>query len=54
MKRTIVSLAVSATCAIGVGALADTQESGRMVSRNLHPFANPSGAAATFSTATSG
>ena len=51
MKRTLVSLAVSATCAIGVGALADTDESGRMVSRNLHPFANPSGVAATFSTA---
>ena len=51
MKRRILSLAVSATCAIGVVALADSEDGTRVIRQHLHPFANPSGYAATFSTA---
>lgn len=48
MKQKLLALADCATCAIGVGALADTDEGTRVIRENLHPFANQSGAAATF------
>ena len=51
MKRKILALAVCATSVIGIGVLADTDEGTRVIREHLHPFANQSGAAATFSTA---
>jgi hypothetical protein len=51
MKRQVLSIAVSATCAIGAVAQADTDEAARVVRQNMHPFANASGYAATHSTA---
>jgi cytochrome c peroxidase len=51
MNRSVLSLAVAATCAIGVAAQADV-ESGPQVGReHLRAFANPSGYAATYSSA---
>ena len=51
MNRRALSLAVAATCAIGVVAQADVEDAARGVREHMHPFANPSGYAATYSTA---
>lgn len=51
MKQRILALAVCVTCAIGVGALADTDEGAGVIREHLHPFANQSGAAAVSTTA---
>ena len=51
MNRTICCLAAAATCAIGVVAQADVEDATRVVREHMHPFANSSGYAATYSTA---
>ena len=53
MNRRALSLAVAvaATCVIGVVARADVEDAARGVRDHMHPFANPSGYAATYSTA---
>lgn len=51
MNRRTLSLAAAATCAIGVVAQADSEDPARVVRQQMHPFGNPSGYAATYSTA---
>lgn len=51
MNRTTLSLAVAASCAIGLVARADVEGAKADARGNLRPFANPSGYAATYSTA---
>ena len=51
MNRTTLSLAVAASCAIGLVARADVDGAKADARGNLRPFANPSGYAATYSTA---
>jgi cytochrome c peroxidase len=51
MKRRVLSLAAAATCAIGVAAQADVEDAQRVGHEHLRAFANPSGYAATYSSA---
>jgi cytochrome c peroxidase len=51
MNRKIFLFATAVACAIGVGAQADTEVAAPFNQQNLHRFSNPSGEAATYSTA---
>jgi cytochrome c peroxidase len=51
MNRTLLSLAAAATCALGVAAQADIEQGANFGRQNLRPAPNPSGFAATYSTA---
>ena len=51
MIRSVLSLAAVATCAIGVVAHADVEDAQRVTHEHMRAFANPSGYAATYSSA---